>query len=805
MSLLQNSNAISTGVTGYNLTDSVRFRADADGFLRRTPTTTSNRRTWTYSLWIKLAKDPTETCQLLYGSDQTTTTDDRNFQLRIQSDANGAWIVSRGYPNTNFFTGSSKLRDPSAWYHIVFAVDTTQATASNRMKLYINGVEDTQASGSISQNQDTAINWTGAVMAIGGITLSSPTGAGSFNGYMTEVNFVDGQQLAASDFGEYDDTTGVWKPKEYTGTYGNNGWYLDMSTSGSTVTDQSGNGNDWTANNMNLTTSTATTYDKMTDVPTLTDEDTGNFATLNPVNKPSSHTLSNGNLTTAITSIGGTDSTIGVSSGKWYCEVTLSTVGADTQLGVTNLTSGYVTAYLGQYTTSWGCITFNGNRIHNGSQSAYGSSFSNGDVGMIALDMDTGKWYCGKNGTWFNSGDPANGTNPAHTGLTGVMKFAIGSNSSSGNHSINFGQRPFAYTPPTGYKKLNTYNLPDSTILDGSQYMNPVLYTGNSGTQSITGVGFSPDLVWIKNRSNANNHGLWDTVRGYNRGLESNTTNAESYPTTNLSSFDADGFTLGSSSNQTNNSSYNYVAWNWRGSDSAAVSNTDGSITSTVSANTTSGFSVVTADNLSGTSPIYIGHGLGVAPSVVIGKIRDNTSNWYVQHTSLPTPSSSYLMLNSTNAYAVSSNIWDAVPSATTFRIGNPQNGWNGGSATAQDYVFYCFAEIEGFSKFGSYTGNGSTDGPFVYTGFRPAFIMLKNINSSTRNWNMLDSTINDFNVADNLFYPDSSNAELTSTHSDFLSNGFKIKNTGVQSNGSGDTMIYMAFAESPFKNSLAR
>ena len=572
--------------------------------------------------------------------------------------------------------------------------------------------------------------------------------------------------------------------------------------------DTSGNENDWTPVNINYTTSTATTYDRVSDVPTLTDENTGNFATLNVINKPSSHTLSNGNLTTAITSIGGIDSTIGVSSGKWYCEVTLTTVGADTQLGVTNLTNGFVTAYLGQYTTSWGCITFNGNRIHNGSQSAYGSSFSNGDVGMIALDMDTGKWYCGKNGTWFNSGNPANGTNPAHTGLTGVMKFAIGSNSSSGNHSINFGQRPFAYTPPTGYKKLNTYNLPDSSIKDGSQYFDVDTWSGDSSATTQIATPFSPDFVWIKNRSNtggsgAASHMLYDTVRGVQKELQTNLTDAEGTLSSGLNSFDSDGYKPGTST-RTNETGNTYVGWAWRASDSTAV--TDPTTGAEYSANTTAGFSIVkyTGDGDTSASRPYIPHGLGVAPSMIIYKRTDATGNWVVTHKSLSSQSQSYLLLNSTAAVASSSpNTVQGSFNSLGFR---PRwtDASSGNIINTAEYVAYVFAEVEGFSKFGSYEGNGSADGPFVYTGFRPAFVLFKNADDS-RQWGIVDTSRSTYNQTNATLEPSTSNAENPYDDFDFLSNGFKPRTTDPGSNRSGYTIIYMAFAENPFKNSLAR
>jgi len=828
MSLLQNSNAISTGVTAYNLTDSVRFRQSASAYLSRTNSSSpTNAKIGTLSVWVKRGSLATGNSQYIMETG-TGTSNNTHFQLFFDTSNN---LNAGQYSQTPFTNTSVYFRDPSAWYHIFIAYDSTQGTAANRFKLYVNNTLYSSTT-TISLNNEWAILQASQLINIGRHT----TVARHFDGYMTEFNVVDGQALTPSDFGEYDDDTGVWKPKRYTGTYGTNGFYLDMSTSGSTVTDQSGNGNDWTATNMNLTTSTATTYDKMTDVPTLTDEDTGNFATFNAINKPSSHTLSNDNLTTAITSVGGIDSTIGVSSGKWYCEVTLSTVGTDTQLGVTNITNGYVSAYLGQYATSWGCITFNGNRIHNGSQSAYGSSFSNGDVGMIALDMDTGKWYCGKNGTWFDSGNPVTGTNPAHTGLTGVMKFAIGSNSSSGNHSINFGQRPFAYTPPTGFKKLNTYNLPDSSIKDGREYFDTAIWNGNgtartidntitdaSGVETGKAILFSPDLVWVKGRSNATYHMITDSVRGATKYLYSNDTLAEGTWTDQVTSFNTSGvgFDLGVDTNSTvNYSGRTFVGWIWRASDSSPVTNTDGSITSTVSANTTSGFSVVTYTG-TGTAGT-IGHGLGSAPEMIILKGRDANAgydDWYVYHSSLG--NGNKIFLNSTAASSATS-VWDSTsPTNDVFSVRANTINTSGIAMVA-----YCFAEVEGFSKFGSWeTVNvgGTPAAGFVYTGFRPKLIIWKaaDTSSSYTSWGMQDTSRTTYNgdsetlhtLWANRNYAEGARGNGSSSGAlgangfqiDFLSNGFNIKGGGNSELASSGTYIYMAWAESPFKNSLAR
>jgi hypothetical protein len=380
------------------------------------------------------------------------------------------------------------------------------------------------------------------------------------------------------------------------------------------------------------------------------------------------------------------------------------------------------------------------------------------------------------------------------------MKFAIGSNSSSGNHSINFGQRPFAYTPPTGYKKLNTYNLSDSSIKDGSKYFDTKLWTGNGTSQTISGLEFAPDLVWGKSRSTTGNHVLVDSIRGDNTNLNSNLTNAESSGSSisNLvnGSFDVAGGGV-------NASSVTMVGWSWRASDSAPVTNTDGDITTTVSANTTSGFSVVTYTG-AGTSAGTVGHGLGVAPKVVIAKSRDSARNWAVYHASLGI---NYLTeLNTTSGAINIANYWGSTsPTSEIFGVYTGNNFGNNNYLN-EAMVAYCFADVEGFSKFGKYTGNGSTDGPFIYTGFRPSFVIIKKY-SATDSWVMHDTSRSTYNQMESVLYAELTNAESTATAYgiDCVSNGFKIRETGDDVNTNGASFIYMAFAESPFKNSLAR
>jgi hypothetical protein len=791
MSLLQNSNAISTG-GAYNLESSLRFRRSANAYLSRTPTTAGNRKTFTFSLWFKGKGYYTGNDHLI-GVNTSSTSYARVYYgtagdnyLRVNQYVGGVNLD---------LTTTQVLRDPSAWYHLVVAFDTTQATASNRIKVYLNGEQITSFSTATypSQNFDTLFNTTNE-HRIGTLGATYNTGY-EFDGYMTEVNFVDGQALDPTSFGETNDN-GVWSPIAYTGTYGTNGFYLNFSDGTSTTTlgyDYSGSSNNWTTNNISLTA--GSTYDLMSDTPSLADEDTGNFATLNPLNSGSGNTVSEANLKIATASTGAptTYGTIAVSSGKWYWEFIPLSLGVGVAVGIAETTTTNASGFY-SYSTGYGYYSANGQKYTSGSGTAYGATFTVNDVIGIALDLDAGTLEFYKNGV-------SQGT--AYTGLSGEFTFAVadgGTGSISG--AVNFGQRPFAYTPPTGYKKLNTFNLPDSSITDGSQYFDINLYTGNGATQTFTNLNFSPDFIWTKKRDSItnSNHGIQDSVRGVYKNLFANVTNVEVSSINTVTSYDSNGYQIGD--NQHYNSSGNtFVSWNWRASDSTAVSNTDGTITSQVSANPTSGFSIVSWTG-NGTAGATIGHGLGVAPSVLINKNRDLSNPWVVYHSSnTSAPETDYLVLNTTAATADNIVIWnDTAPTSDVFTVGSSAT-MNG---NGNDIITYCFAEVEGFSKFGSYTGNGSTDGTFVYTGFRPAFVMVKQY-TTTGNWIINDSGRAPYNLIPAALYPNLSNAEDSSHTMDLLSNGFKLRSTGNDSNGSGTGIIYMAFAENPFKNSLAR
>jgi len=338
-----------------------------------------------------------------------------------------------------------------------------------------------------------------------------------------------------------------------------------------------------------------------------------------------------------------------------------------------------------------------------------------------------------------------------------------------------------------------------TNINNGKEYFNSVTYTGNGSTQSITGVGFQPEFTWIKNRSNIGDHALHDIIRGVTKRLDSNTTDAEITQSNGVTSFDSDGFSLGSAGNY-NASSDSIVSWNWLAGGTAS-SNTDGSITSSVSANTDSGFSIVsyTANGVAGAT---IGHGLGAVPQVIITKDRDATSNWFMYHigTDASAPEDKYMELESADAVQ-DFPVWnDTAPTSSVFSIGTAA----GNNTNGNDIIAYCFTEKKGFSKFGSYTGNGNADGPFVYTGFKPAFVITKRTETSGFWWEMVDTAREPANPSDQTLYANRNDAEYTASgyNKDLLANGFKMRGTNGGHNASGGSYIYMAFAEHPFVSS---
>jgi hypothetical protein len=768
------------GVAGYNLTKSLRFRSSASAYLGRTPASAGNRKTWTWSGWVKLGKLSTYQLLLSAGTNSNGISFESDGTLAVD----GFYDGTRAYRNTS----NAVWRDPSAWYHIVVALDTTQATDTNRIKLYVNGTQVTLSGAYVgtwpAQNSDGVIN--NNVAHSIGRRQNIPDAY--FDGYLAETNFIDGQALTPSSFGETDSITGVWKPKRYTGSYGTNGFYLPFTdvatTSGSNAglgKDFSGNGNYWTTNNISVTA--GSTYDSMTDVPTLTSATAANYAVCNPLGNTigTTSTLSNGNLTASASGNTWWNSTISLpSSGKWYFEYTPTGVSANAPwIGISSNSTDY------SFYQSSGAIYINGSSVTTV------ATYTDNDVIACAYDV-SGTIYFYKNNTLVYSGALTFKNNMFFTGFVTTGN-AVG---------VNFGQQGFKYTPPTGFVALNTYNLPDSTIVAGNKVMDATTYTGNAtaSTNITNAASFKPDFVWIKNRTNVTNHILTDSVRGTTKTLFSDATSIEATVTGGLTAFNSNGFQIGfDGSNIVNNTSNNYVGWQWQAGQGSTSSNTAGSITSTVSVNASAGFSVVTYTAPS-SGAFTVGHGLGVAPAMIITKSRSNAYSWGTYHQSIG--NTGRVDLNTTSSITTSVNsAWNNTsPTSTVFSMGLD---WAGSGIT---YVAYCWSEIAGFSKFGSYTGNGSTDGTFVYTGFRPKFVIIKRTDTTSQ-WSIWDSSRNTSNAANSNLWSDSSEVETTASayDIDFLSNGIKFRNSNAARNASGGTYIYMAFAENPFKNSLAR
>ena len=786
MSIL-NSGIVPVGSTGgYSIDNSLRFNDGDSAYLSRTPSTAGNRKTWTWSGWVK--RGVLDIPLVLFQGGNSSV---------------GYNALSIGTANTllfdlwdNAISGRKYttyvMRDSSAWYHIMCVYDSTNATAADRIKLYANGERLTSFGSGTGDSTDPVLNKDGLVNSAITHFISSARTAGTqtFDGYLAEVNFVDGQALTPSDFGETDATYGHWKAKAYTGTYGTNGFYLDFKNSGSLGNDASSNSNNWTPTNLAAT-------DQMLDSPT------NNFCTYNPV-VTNGTPLSEGNLkvSRSVTSYASAKGTFGMSEGSWYWEVNPLAIIIST-IGVTNNT-----AHAGIGTGAW-TYHHDGSKYVESTNSAYGTAVSVGDVMGMAFNADTGTLTCylnnvsqgvlvtGLTGTLFPVVTYHN-VNSSVSNFGQDSSFA-GNKTAQGNADGN-GYGDFYYTPPTGFLALCTQNLPEPTVVP-SEHFNTVLWTGAQTVRSIA-VGFQSDVVWVKARSIAASPRLYDSARGAGTALFPNGTDGDFNETYDgVSAFTSNGFTL---DNPADAAPYiditgeTYVAWNWK-ANGAGVSNTDGSITSNVSANVDAGFSIVSYTG-NQTSGATVGHGLSSAPEMVMIKNRSIVSNWAVYNHSLA--DDAYLRLDATNAAITSSTRFNSTdPSSSVVTIGNDSSV--NGDTTSDDLIAYCFHSVEGYSKVGSYTGNGSTDGTFVHCGFRPAYVMTKNTNG-VDSWVLYDNKRDDSNVNDKYLLADSSSAEGTYTQMDFVANGFKFRTAGSQ-NGSVGPYIFLAFAEHPFKYTNAR
>ncbi len=539
----------------------------------------------------------------------------------------------------------------------------------------------------------------------------------------------------------------------------------------------------------------------------------GNYATWNPLTAASA-TYTQGNLLISSPSNDVFTTTQTVSSGKYYVEVEV--MGAAGKIGIWNFddTSGDITGEFGWSDGGAGYMfDKDGNKYNNQSAASYGNTYTSGNIIGIALDMDNGKVFFSIDGTFQNSGVPESGSNPAFSGLSGTFAFAVGSSLSGNAYTLNAGQRAFNTAAPSGYKSLNTANLPPPTIADGSKYFRAITRTGGGTNQSFTTL--NPGLVWQKNRTDSSNHYIYDKVRGDNKYLDSQS-NAQENSTSGAMAFSTNSYVVNSSFDWPSNKAI--IDWVWDAG-SSTVSNNDGTGTTNVQvrANPSIGFSIVTytggssspANSDSGDS---FGHGLGAAPKLVICKKRSNGNSWPVYHASTTLGA---LVLDGTNAVDTASYLFAKKhpTSSVVFLGNNPEI-----NSSSDNYVAYCFTPVAGYSAVGGFTNPSSSAGAYVHLGFKPAFLLIKcaeNISSSSGSgdWIIKDTTRNPFNIPSdgNTLVANVPNAEDTHYSGgqagiDILSNGFKIRHPNSGPAGDpGRLYIYYAVAEHPFKNARAR
>ena len=808
MALIQ-STAIPSSASSYEIDQSIRLDETRNSFLHRTPSSGSNRKTYTISTWLKRSTVQNGSI-VVSGADNNYV-----FRFRFQGGALDAYDYHGGNNSFNWrLTTKAQLRDTAAWYHVLLAFDSTQATNTNRAKMYINGSQVTSFTTESypSENLSSYINDSEKIWI--GETVSEDS---AMDGYLADTYFIDGQALSPSDFGKTGDY-GEWKPIEYSGSYGTNGYFLNYSNASAFGTDSSGNSNNFTPANLSA-------HDKMLDTPT------NNFAVMNNMRPSCSSAFREGNLYLRDSGSVMGVSTILPETGKWYWEVdpqdryagspqygiATETINNETEVGG-SLDGVKIVAYSGGND-----ISLHGTGTLHGSTGPWPSDH----IWGFALDNDNGKLWISRDGDWthvLSGGNPSTATNPTASGLpTGYPIFGnIGSasttfnayirvnfgadgtffgNQTSGGYSDDNGYGDFKYEVPTGFLSLCAKNLPEPDVVP-SEHFNTVLYTGNEATQSITNVSFQPNLVWFKQRDGTRNHTLIDSVRGGTKQLFPNSTGTEETYSTAITSFDTDGFTIGSQYN-INEDNKSMVAWNWKANGSGS-SNTDGSITSTVSANVDSGFSIVSFSG-NQTAGATVGHGLSKAPEMIITKSRAGTTGWLVGHNSLPDWSYG-LAFNTTAATWSENPLWNSTaPDATKFTLGSDTFG-----NSSNTRIAYCFHSVDGYSAVGSYIGNDNADGTFVYTGFRVAFLLLKNTAVSGEGFVIINNKSDPNNPTGTYLEVYGSSAEqgtagtTFSRSIDFLSNGFKLRGNSTEVND-GETMVYYAIAETPFKYSNAR
>ena len=841
----------STSFYNHTIDQSLRFNDDDSAYLKRTLSGSGNRKTWTLSLWIKRSNFGEITGQEIpiFSAGTSATS------WAIFFTADDVLFIQSRSSNTNQFVQKTNniFRDVNAWYHIVYAFDTTQATDTNKTKLYVNGEQITLIAHSgntlyPSLNTDYHVNNSSAAHFIGyGATHNE-----YYDGYVAEVNFIDGTQYDASYFGETKDS--VWTPKEYTGSYGANGFHLDFSTSSFTdngsdpdvFADQAGS-NNWNA------------Y-KIAASDIVPHSPTNSFATLNSAHNQPNITFSEGNLRhqNSSNNRGVVAGFLLPKSGIWYWEHLSVSFNYPTDhelhsVGI-NVPDVDLDGTRGGRSTGVTYASNSGKKfVESGTGATYGASWEEGDIVGVEFDADSGTINFSKNGTF--QGDisitaskdwlPFVGMGGGTSSSVGIFNFGQDSSfsgqktSGSANASDANGIGDFYYSPPSSALALCTANLPDPTIGPGQNsqaddHFDAVLFSGTGANQTVTGFNFQPDFVWNKTRNQSRHHTLNDSVRG---GGHLKSSNADQEGQSTISAYNSDGYDWTyNSSNVWYDSSATVVSWAWKaggapsGDNSAANdaeptagsakidgSNKQGAFSGSpsiaikrLSASTTAGFSIVhwTGTGSAGTIP----HGLGAAPEFIFVKnLEDGTKNWNIYPTIL---GNNYLELNSTNStFSGSTYFNNTAPTANVFSVGSAGST----NALDDDFIAYCFHSVEGYSKVGSsYQGNATNypDGKFIYTGFRPALVMVK-ASSTNSNWVVTDNKrASSFNGDTARLYWNTAGQETaynSNRNVELFSNGFMVHGNSASDNANrineSASYIYLAFAEAggAFKFANAR
>ena len=841
---------------GLTIEKSLRFNGNSSHKLTRTPPSAGNRRTFTFAFWIKRSR--TEDSRYIFTAHDGND-DSNHFQIFFNA---GNELVVKGH-STTYKETQGTFQDVNSWYHFVVAVDTTQGTSTNRMKIYVNGKEITDLDTNTAPSQNHQFAVCAALDHNYGVNVTGDNYW--WDGYMADVHLVDGLQLTPSSFGYTDFQTGTWRPKRYSGSYNTTGHYLKFTDGSALGKDYSGQGNDFTSSNLGA-------GDSVLDSPS------NNFATYRMHGGPNN---SGAEIRHGLRMITGTTGSarelqrtpistymMRTGSGKWYMEIYTLTgteimlgCGPDQiQLDVTGVNTRFIMIYGGDGNKY---VKVTGSEVI----STYGASYNTNSIMGFLLDMEqtTPVMYVSKNGQWANGSGSWNQSNPYTSGgaipmttpemlteRTGGNENKVcfwGSSAGGGTNAqwyANFGQDStfqnrtaaggnkdsagigdFKYPVPDGALALCSNNLSrvDNTknsecILDPRKHFEVIQYSGNNennrfinstSTNDIT-LKFKPDLLWIKRRTGGNmSWFVVDSSRSYTDSGGGNGNVGplafnENYVATNASTdggfvgFENTGFKLGKGSStsdaaapyQRNNASgASYIAMMWKAGDSYSTNN-DGTIAASVSANPEAGFSICNYTSTTGT----VGHGLNSAPRMIIMKsISDSADQWTVGHyhlsyhaTNGEADSWDYgLPLNSGAARQDNSAFWnDTPPTSTVFY----QGSWN----NAYQKVAYCWAEVPGYSQFGQYRGNSSTDGRFIYCGFRPAFVMIREFVSGD-NWTIAYN--GNYNPHTPKLVPNQAYAGsvASSQYLDFYCDGFKWRGTDSGVNASNKQYVYAAFA----------